>query len=198
VGHRLFDRRQGRNQTSTRPATWSPRCRWGCLVTSFPIAASFLRVRAGVPDHPQPARLRPMRSTTAGAGREGSDEDGKPLNRTRCSRIGRCSFPRLRGDVHFANAAMLPLLANAGQGQGRNSMMFMSACVVTTQLVVTLLASWAGRKAGRGAESRCCSSHSDPAGPRCSLHAHPQQGELVAIQVLDGWRRPYSALSRSS
>jgi predicted MFS family arabinose efflux permease len=36
---------------------------------------------------------------------------------------------------HFANAAMLPML-------------FMSACVVTTQLVVTLLASWSGRKAG--------------------------------------------------
>jgi predicted MFS family arabinose efflux permease len=50
---------------------------------------------------------------------------------------------------HFANAAMLPLLGEMlAKGRGRSSMLFMSACVVTTQLVVTLLASWSGRKAG--------------------------------------------------
>jgi hypothetical protein len=39
---------------------------------------------------------------------------------------------------HFANAATLPLLGEMlAKGQGRSSMMFMSACVVTTQLVVT-------------------------------------------------------------
>ncbi len=49
---------------------------------------------------------------------------------------------------HFANAAMLPLLGEMlAKGHGRTSMMFMSACVVTTQVVVTLLASWSGRKA---------------------------------------------------
>jgi hypothetical protein len=47
---------------------------------------------------------------------------------------------------HFANAAMLPLLGEMlAKGQGRSSMMFMSACVVTTQLVITVLASWSGR-----------------------------------------------------
>jgi predicted MFS family arabinose efflux permease len=50
---------------------------------------------------------------------------------------------------HFANAAMLPLLGEMlAQGRGRSSMLFMSACVVTTQLVVTLIASWSGRMAG--------------------------------------------------
>ncbi|MGA2674209.1 MAG: MFS transporter [Terracidiphilus sp.] len=50
---------------------------------------------------------------------------------------------------HFANAAMLPLLGEMlAKGRGRSSMLFMSACVVTTQLVVTLLASWSGRTAG--------------------------------------------------
>ena len=49
---------------------------------------------------------------------------------------------------HFANAAMLPLLGEMlSKGHGRSSMMFMSACVVTTQVVVTLLASWSGIKA---------------------------------------------------
>jgi predicted MFS family arabinose efflux permease len=50
---------------------------------------------------------------------------------------------------HFANAAMLPLLGEMlAQGRGRSSMLFMSACVVTTQFVVTLIASWSGRMAG--------------------------------------------------
>jgi hypothetical protein len=50
---------------------------------------------------------------------------------------------------HFANAAMLPLLGEMlAKGQGRSSMMFMSACVVTTQFVITLIASWPGRTAG--------------------------------------------------
>ena len=50
---------------------------------------------------------------------------------------------------HFANAAMLPLLGELlAKGQGRSSMLFMSACVVTTQFVITLIASWSGRKAG--------------------------------------------------
>jgi predicted MFS family arabinose efflux permease len=50
---------------------------------------------------------------------------------------------------HFANAAMLPLLGEMlAKGHGRTSMMFMSACVITTQFVITLLAAWAGRKAG--------------------------------------------------
>ena len=44
---------------------------------------------------------------------------------------------------------MLPLLGELlSKGRGRSSMLFMSACVVTTQLVITLLASWSGRKAG--------------------------------------------------
>src|SRR6266849_1238179 len=50
---------------------------------------------------------------------------------------------------HFANAAMLPLLGEMlAKGKGRTSMMFMSACVVTTQLTITLIAAWVGRSAG--------------------------------------------------
>ncbi len=49
---------------------------------------------------------------------------------------------------HFANAAMLPLLGEMlSKGHGRSSMMFMSACVVTTQLVITIIASWSRQKA---------------------------------------------------
>jgi predicted MFS family arabinose efflux permease len=42
---------------------------------------------------------------------------------------------------HFANAAMLPLLGEMlAKGRRRASMMFLSACVVTTQFTITLLA----------------------------------------------------------
>ena len=51
---------------------------------------------------------------------------------------------------HFANAAMLPLLGEMlAKGKGRSSMMFMSACVITTQLVITLLAWWVGKSAAK-------------------------------------------------
>ncbi len=49
---------------------------------------------------------------------------------------------------HFANAAKLPLLGEMlARGRGRSSMMFMAACVITTQLTISLLAGWAGRTA---------------------------------------------------
>jgi hypothetical protein len=51
---------------------------------------------------------------------------------------------------HFASAAMLPLLGEMlAKGQGRSSMILMSACVVTTHFVITLIASWSEREAGR-------------------------------------------------
>ena len=44
---------------------------------------------------------------------------------------------------------MLPLLGEMlAKGKGRTSMMFMSACVVTTQLTITLIAGWTGHAAG--------------------------------------------------
>jgi hypothetical protein len=55
---------------------------------------------------------------------------------------------------HFANAAMLPLLGEMlANGKGRASMLLMSACVVTTQLTITILAAWAGAPQIRGAAS---------------------------------------------
>jgi predicted MFS family arabinose efflux permease len=89
---------------------------------------------------------------------------------------------------HFANAAMLPLLGEMlAKGKGRNSMMFMSACVVTTQLVVTLLAPWAGRKAttwGRKPLLLVAFGVLPLRAVLYTLTGNPHA--LVAIQVLDG------------
>src|ERR1035438_2852791 len=89
---------------------------------------------------------------------------------------------------HFANAAMLPLLGEMlAKGQGRNSMMFMSACVVTTQLVITLLASWSGRKAGTWGRKPLLLIAFGVLPVRAVLYTLTHNtGELVAIQILDG------------
>ena len=89
---------------------------------------------------------------------------------------------------HFANAAMLPLLGEMlAKGQGRSSMLFMSACVVTTQFVVALLATWTGRKAGTwGRKPLLLIAFGvlPIRGVLYTLTANPTL--LVAIQVLDG------------
>jgi len=89
---------------------------------------------------------------------------------------------------HFANAAMLPLLGEMlAQGQGRNSMMFMSACVVTTQLVIALLSSWSGRKAGTWGRKPLLLLAFGVLPVRAVLYTFTTNtGALVAIQILDG------------
>jgi predicted MFS family arabinose efflux permease len=89
---------------------------------------------------------------------------------------------------HFANAAMLPLLGEMlAKGRGRSSMLFMSACVVTTQLVVTLLASWSGRKAGTWGRKPLLLIAFGILPLRAVLYTlTTNTALLVAIQVMDG------------
>jgi predicted MFS family arabinose efflux permease len=89
---------------------------------------------------------------------------------------------------HFANAAMLPLLGEMlAKGQGRSSMMFMSACVVTTQLVVTLISSWSGRKAGSWGRKPLLLIAFGVLPVRGVLYTLTHNtSALVAIQILDG------------
>jgi MFS family permease len=89
---------------------------------------------------------------------------------------------------HFANAAMLPLLGEMlAKGRGRSSMLFMSACVVTTQLVVALLASWSGRKAGTWGRKHLLLIAFGILPIRAVLYTLTANTTLlVAIQVMDG------------
>jgi predicted MFS family arabinose efflux permease len=89
---------------------------------------------------------------------------------------------------HFANAAMLPLLGEMlAKGRGRSSMLFMSACVITTQLVVTLLAAWSGRKAGGWGRKPLLLIAFGVLPIRGVLYTLTTNTVLlVAIQVLDG------------
>jgi MFS family permease len=66
-------------------------------------------------------------------------------------------------------------------------MMFMSSRVVTTQLVITLLASWAGRKAGSWGRKPLLLIAFGVLPVRAVLYTLTANTEaLVAIQVLDG------------
>ena len=89
---------------------------------------------------------------------------------------------------HFANAAMLPLLGEMlGAIRGRSSMLFMTACVVTTQLVVTAFAGPVGRLASRWGRKRLLLigfAVMPLRGVLYTLTHHPVL--LIAIQLLDG------------
>ena len=89
---------------------------------------------------------------------------------------------------HFANAAMLPLLGEQlAKGRGRSSMLFMSACVVTTQLVITLIASWSGRRAGTWGRKPLLLIGFGVLPIRGVLYTLTGKVELLlAIQILDG------------
>jgi predicted MFS family arabinose efflux permease len=89
---------------------------------------------------------------------------------------------------HFANAAMLPLLGEMlAKGKGASSMLFMSACVVTTQLVITLLASWSGRKTGAWGRKPLLLIGFGVLPIRGILYTFTDDTNLlVAIQILDG------------
>ncbi len=88
----------------------------------------------------------------------------------------------------FANASMLPLLATVlAAGKGRQSSLLLSACIVTTQVVVVFFAPWCGRRAerwGRRPLLLLAFALLPVRGLLFSLTTRPAL--LVAFQVLDG------------
>jgi MFS family permease len=153
VGRDAFDARQGRNQTFNSAGNVIAAVSMGVLgyLVSDRSIFFFVAVLA-VPTILVLRRIDPAEIDyeLARGAKDGEDASGKAAR-----------FSVLFQDrplvvflvcavmFHFANAAMLPLLGESlAKGRGRSSMLFMSGCVITTQLVITLLASWAGRRAG--------------------------------------------------
>jgi MFS family permease len=89
---------------------------------------------------------------------------------------------------HFANASMLPLVATVlGSGKARESSLLLSACIMTTQVVVMLSGPWCGRQAerwGRRPLLLVGFALMPLRGVLFSLTTRPVL--LVAIQILDG------------
>jgi MFS family permease len=152
VGHKLFNLRQGRNQTFNSAGNVVAAVAMGLIgyfisnrgvfffvaLLALPTIMSLLLIRPDDIDY-----------ELARGARDGEDV-GRParvldLIEDRPLMIFLCCAVMF----HFANAAMLPLLGEMlAKGKGRTSMMFMSACVVTTQFTITLIAAWVGRGAG--------------------------------------------------
>jgi predicted MFS family arabinose efflux permease len=191
VGRRAFDARQGRNQTFNSAGNVVAALSMGLLgyfdsnrsifffvaVLAVPTILVLLLIRPEEIDHDL-ARGASLGGTGAKV------ESTWALFRDRPLVI----FLVCAVMFHFANAAMLPLLGEMlAKGRGRRSMLFMSACVVTTQLVITLIASWSGRRAGTWGRKRLLLIAFGVLPIRGVLYTFTSSTPLlVAIQVLDG------------
>jgi predicted MFS family arabinose efflux permease len=191
VGRRAFDARQGRNQTFNSAGNVTAAVLMGLIGYRISNRAIFFFVIAlSVPTLFALRAIRPEEIDYERArGANDGDGDGKP-GRVRELLEDRPLVVFLVCAVlfHFANAAMLPLLGEMlAKGKGRSSMLFMSACVVTTQTVITLLASWSGRRAGSWGRKPLLLIAFGVLPVRGLLYTLTHETALlVAIQVLDG------------
>jgi MFS family permease len=191
VGRHLFDARQGRNQSFNSAGNVVAAVSMGLLgylisnrsifffvaVCAIPTLFALSKIRADEIDY---ERARGAKEVAG---------DGKPVG----AAVVLKERPLLIFLIcavmfHFANAAMLPLLGEMlAKGHGRSSMMFMSACVVTTQLVITIIASWSGRKAGSWGRKPLLLIGFGVLPIRAVLYTLTSNTDaLVAIQILDG------------
>jgi predicted MFS family arabinose efflux permease len=191
VGHRLFDLRQGRNQAFNSAGNVAAAVSMGLLGYFVSNRSIFFFV--GVCAIPTLLTLRIIRSDEIDYERARGAKEGEKGGKAESVFVLFQDRPLVIFLVcavmfHFANAAMLPLLGEMlAKGKGRSSMIFMSACVVTTQLVITLLASWSGRKAGSWGRKPLLLIAFGVLPVRAVLYTLTQNtGELVAIQILDG------------
>jgi len=191
VGHAAFDTRQGRNQTFNSAGNVTAAVLMGLLGYLVSNRSIFFFVVAlSVPTILilfliRPAEIDYQLARGANDGEKGGKAESVwVLFRDRPLVI----FLVCAVMFHFANAAMLPLLGELlAKGQGRSSMLFMSACVVTTQFVITLLSSWSGRKAGTWGRKPLLLIAFGVLPIRGVLYTFTSNTELlVAIQVLDG------------
>ena len=159
VGYELFDHRQGRNQTFNSAGNVTAAVVMGMIGYWISNRGSFFFIFCGaIPTvlvllliHPNKIDHEMARGSLGGALR--SENGG--MNEGRRASLGDLLRDRSLAIFlvcallfHFANAAMLPLLGEMlVKGQGRRSMLLMSACVVTTQLIIGIIASWSGQRA---------------------------------------------------
>jgi predicted MFS family arabinose efflux permease len=191
VGRAPFDTRQGRNQTFNSAGNVIAAVSMGLLGYFVSDRSIFFFVAAfAAPTILVLLMIRPSEIDYELA--RGAKDDGKRANVESVWVLFRdrplVIFLVCAVIFHFANAAMLPLLGEMlAKGRGRSSMLFMSACVVTTQLVVTLLASWSGRKAGTWGRKPLLLIAFGMLPIRAVLYTLTTKTLLlIAIQVMDG------------
>jgi MFS family permease len=191
VGHTLFDRRQGRNQAFNSAGNVVAAVSMGLLgylisnrsifffvaVCALPTLLMLIIIRPEEIDYERARGAKLGDAAVKPVGARALLKDRPLLVFLACAVL-----------FHFANAAMLPLLGEMlAKGHGRSSMLFMSACVVTTQLVITLIAAWSGRKAGSWGRKPLLLIAFGVLPVRAVLYTLTDNTiALVAIQLLDG------------
>jgi predicted MFS family arabinose efflux permease len=191
VGRAAFDTRQGRNQTFNSAGNVIAALSMGFLGYFVSNRSIFFFVAAfAVPTILVLLLIRPAEidyELARGA------NDGEKGGKAESVRVLFKDHPLVIFLVcavmfHFANAAILPLLGEfLAKGQGRSSMLFMSACVITTQFVIMLIASWSGRTAGTWGRKPLLLIAFGVLPIRGVLYTLTSSTALlVAIQVLDG------------
>jgi predicted MFS family arabinose efflux permease len=191
VGRAAFDTRQGRNQTFNSAGNVTAAVSMGLLgylvsnrsIFFFVVALAVFTILVLLLIRPGEIDYELARGANDGE-KGGKAESVRVLFRDRPLVL----FLVCAVMFHFANAAMLPLLGELlAKGQGRSSMLFMSACVVTTQFVITLIASWSGRKAGTWGRKPLLLIAFGVLPIRGVLYTLTSKTALlVAIQVMDG------------
>ena len=191
VGHRLFDRRQGRNQTFNSAGNVVAAVSMGVIGYFLANRDIFFFVVALAA--PTLWALRTIRASDIDYDlARGAQPSGLRDGAARITQLfenhALVIFLVCAVMFHFANAAMLPLLGEMlAKGHGRGSMMFMSACVMTTQLVIACLASWSGAKAGEWGRKPLLLIAFTVLPIRGLLYTFTDNvTALVAIQILDG------------
>jgi MFS family permease len=191
VGHQHFNRRQGRNQTFNSAGNVLAALAMGLIGYFVSNRAVFFFVTAlAAPAILSLLLIRPdeIDYDLARGSRDGRHDGSRARVRDLLKDRPLIIFLCCAVLFHFANAAMLPLLGEMlAKGKGRSSMMFMSACVITTQFTITMLAAWAGRTAGSWGRKPLLMLGFGVLPIRGILYTLTNKiSLLVAIQVLDG------------
>jgi predicted MFS family arabinose efflux permease len=191
VGHAAFDARQGRNQTFNSAGNVTAAVLMGLIGYFISNRSVFLFVVVlAVPTIATLFLINPAEIDyqLARGAKEGEARGKAASVRQLFKDHPLVIFLVCAVLFHFANAAMLPLLGEQlAKGRGRASMLFMSACVVTTQLVITLIASWSGRRAGSWGRKPLLLIGFGVLPVRGVLYTLTGNVELLlAIQILDG------------
>ena len=191
VGRQRFDRRQGRNQAFNSAGNVFAAVTMGGIGYFLSNRSIFYFVAALAV--PTLLSLNMIRSQeidygrargAAGGGGGASGAGANDMKRGHAlSLFLVCSVM-----YHFANAAMLSLLGEMlSKGQGQRAMVYMSACVVTTQLIIMASASFFSGAAGRwGRRPTLMIAFSILPIRGLSYLVTSNPLALISIQVLDG------------
>jgi MFS family permease len=188
VGRARFDQRQGRNQTLNAAGNVTAALSMGWLGYQFSDRSAFFGIAVlSLPTLAMLSRIDPAEIDHAAA-RGGGGDDRPARVRDLLEDRPLLVFLLCSVAFHFANAAMLPLLGEMlAAGHARGGMLFMSACVITTQAVTSLLSGWVGRRAGSWGRKPLLLVGFGVLPIRGLLYTLTHDSALlIAIQILDG------------